>query len=745
MGARRRLRLGFESTDGYFADMESRKPESLKSILEPRSIAVIGASRRHDTIGYAILDSLLRDDYAGAVYPVNPHADVVHSMRAYPSIGAVPVPVDLAVIVVPKEHVLDVAASCGEAGVKGLVVISAGFREVGGEGVRREHELLECVRRYGMRMVGPNCMGVLNTDPSVSMNATFAPTTPPTGNVAFLSQSGALGVTILDYAREYGIGVSKFISLGNKADISSNDALEYLEHDDSTSVILMYLENFGNPRRFTRIARQVTQVKPVIAVKAARTGAGARAASSHTGAMVGLDVATDALFAQCGVIRVDTVEGLFDMAMGFGNAPLPRGDRVAVVTNAGGPGIIIADAVESQNLQVAELSEPTRERLRASLPEEASVNNPVDMIASADADSYRAVLETVLEDEGVDAVIASFVPPLGVQAEDVARAITDTAAGRPEPAFAVLMGRKGLKESRALLNAASVPAFIFPESAVRALVGMSRYRRWLERPGGAVRVFDDVDKKRVGEIVAAALAKGRRRLSEIDALSLLAAYGLPVVKSRAAVTAEEAVRAAQSVGFPVVLKVMAPEVSHKSDIGGVIVGLQSPREVRGAYYEIVDRLTESGVGRDHVEGVLVQEMVTGGRETIIGTAFDPSFGPLIMFGLGGIYVEALGDVAFRVHPVSDIDAAEMIRQVKGYKLLEGVRGERGVDVASLEEAIQRISQLVGDFPQIAELDINPFVVFDPGRHPVAVDARVILSPGALGDAGQPPLDAVASS
>lgn len=707
--------------------MNVTRPNTLKTIFEPRSIAVVGASRRADTIGYVILDSLLRDRYSGAVYPVNPRADVVHSMRAYPSIGDVPGPVDLAMIVVPKELVLEVAVECGEAGVKSLVVISAGFREVGGEGAVREKDLLDQVRKYGMRMVGPNCMGVLNTDPKISMNATFAPTAPAPGNVAFLSQSGAMGVTILDYAREYGIGVSKFISLGNKADISGNDALEYLRDDEHTSVILMYLESFGNPRHFTRIARELTQLKPVVAVKAARTRAGARAASSHTGAMVGLDVATDALFSQCGVIRVDTVEGLFDMAMGFGNAPLPKGDRVAVVTNAGGPGIIIADALESQNLQVADFTEGTRERLRASLPEEASVNNPVDMIASADADSYRAVLETVLDDPGVDAVIASFVPPLGVHAVDVARAITDTAAGREEPALAVLMGRKGLKESRALLHAASVPAFIFPESAVRALTGMSRYRRWLERPTGVVKRFGDVDEAGAKKILDTAMEADRLRLGECDALSLLKAYGIPTVPSRSAQTADEAIEASEAVGFPVVLKVMAPEVSHKTDIGGVIVGLQSTREVRGAFHEIMERLADSGVESDDVEGVLVQQMVAGGRETIIGTAFDPSFGPLIMFGLGGIYVEVLGDVVFRVHPVSDIDAAEMIRQVKGYKLLEGLRGERGVDFNALEEAIQRISQLVGDFPQVAELDINPFITFEPGRTPMAVDARVVLS------------------
>ncbi len=712
---------------------EQRSP-TLNPIFEPRSIAVIGASRRPDTIGYQILDSLIRCEYTGAVYPVNPKARVVHSMRAYGSISEVPEAVDLAVIVVPKEQVVGVADECGALGVAGLVVISAGFREVGGEGVERERRLMEVVRKHGMRMVGPNCMGVLNTDPAVSMNATFAPTAPPPGNVAFLSQSGAMGVTILDYAREYGIGVSKFISLGNKPDISGNDVLEYLRDDERTSVILMYLENFGNPRRFTRIAREVTQLKPVVAVKAARTGAGARAATSHTGAMAGLDVATDALFAQCGVIRVDAVEELFDMAMGFGNAPLPKGDRVAVVTNAGGPGIIIADALESQQLRVAELSETTQSRLREALPEEAAVTNPVDMIASADADSYRAVLEIVLDDPGVDAIIASFVPPLGVQAEDVARAITDTAAGREEPALAVLMGRKGLDESRALLHAASVPAFIFPESAVRALVGMDRYRRWLERPSGRVRRFDDVDGQRVQAIVERTLAAGRARLNEAEALSLLEACGVPVVPSRAAADADAAVEAAKSVGFPVVLKAMAPRVSHKSDVGGVIVGLQSAREVRGAYYEITDRLAEVGVTDDDVDGLLVQQMVRGGREVIIGTVFDPSFGPIIMFGLGGIYVEALGDVVFRVHPVTDVDAAEMIRQVKGYKLLEGVRGEKPVDFEVLQETIQRISQLVGDFPQISELDINPFVVFEPGARPLAVDARVVLSQEAVHEA-----------
>ncbi len=443
-------------------------------------------------------------------------------------------------------------------------------------------------------------------------------------------------------------------------------------------------------------------------------------------------MATDALFAQCGVIRVDTVEELFDMAMGFGSAPPPRGDRVAIVTNAGGPGIIIADACESQGLTVTDLADATRDTLRRSLPEEASVSNPVDMIASADADSYRMALEAVLDDPGVDAVIASFVPPLGVQAEDVARAITDIAAGRPEPTLAVLMGREGLPQSRALLNAARVPAYIFPESAVRALAAMDRYRRWLERPSGRVRRFDDVDREGVARVLEAAERAGRARLSEADALALLEMYGIPVVPYRVARTADQAVEAADAVGLPAVVKVMARSVSHKSDVGGVIVGLETAREVRGAYYEMIDRLAGHDVSQDDLEGVLVQRMVSGGRETIVGTTFDPSFGPLVMFGLGGIHVEVLGDVVFRVHPVTDIDAVEMVRGVRGYRLLEGVRGEPGVDIGALEEVVQRVSALVGDFPRIVELDINPFLAFEPGQPSAAVDARVVLPEAGRG-------------
>jgi acetate---CoA ligase (ADP-forming) len=699
----------------------------LDAILRPRSIAIVGASRTPDTIGYQMLENLVRHGFSGAVYPVNPTAHAVHSIRAFPTVEAIPDEVDLAVIVVPKQHVVEVAEGCGRKGVKGLVVISAGFREIGGAGAEREQALMEVVRRYGMRLVGPNCMGVLNTAPGVSMNATFAPTMPPAGGVAFMSQSGAMGVTILDYAAEYGIGVSQFVSVGNKPDVSGNDLIEYWAEDERTRLILMYVENFGNPLHFVQLARGITRRKPIIAVKSGRSGAGARAATSHTGALAGADIATDALFAQCGVIRVDTVEELFDLAMAFSHQPIPRGNRVAIVTNAGGPGIIIADACEAHGLVVGELSESTRATLAAHFPEEASLANPVDMIASATPQSYRVAVEAVLADPQVDAVIATFVPPLGIRQEDVAEAIVQVAGGQPEkPVLAVLMGRQGLPQGLAELNAAGIPGYRFPESAVRALSAMYRQRRWLERPVGRVRAFD-VDGAAVDGILDAAAAEGRTKLSETEVMRVLEAYGVPVAPYRVATTEAEALEAAESIGYPVVMKVISPHVVHKSDVGGVIVGVEDADEAREAYRALTEDVPRrAGIGPGDVDGVLVQKMVSGGKETIVGMHQDPQFGPLLMFGLGGIYVEALGDVTFGVHPISDVDAREMVRGIRGIKLLEGVRGEPPSDLAAVEEVIQRVSQLVGEHPSIRELDVNPWLAFAEGG--VAVDGRIALNP-----------------
>lgn len=698
---------------------------TLDPVFRPQSIAVIGASRTPGTVGYEIIDNLLTSGFTGAVYPVNPNAVAVHSIPAYASVTDVPGAVDLAVITVPKERALAAARSCADKGVRALVVITAGFKEVGPAGRVREQELLAIAHGAGMRMIGPNCLGVVNTAPDVSMNATFAPVMPPPGPVSFMSQSGAMGVTILDYAAEYGIGINHFVSVGNKADVSGNDLIEYWSEDDATRVILMYLENFGNPRKFTRIAREVTRRKPIIAVKAGRTAAGARAASSHTGALAGVDSATDALLAQCGVIRVDSVEELFDMAMAFGRLPVPKGNRVAVVTNAGGPGIIITDACEGAGLSVAELSPETQARLRENLPEEASVRNPVDMIATATPESYRIALEAVLADPNVDAAIAAFVPPLRVRQQDVARAIVAARHTSPDkPMLAVLMGRAGLPEGRADLTDAGVPAYIFPEAAARALAAMYRYRRWLERPVGAVRSFA-ADRERVAGIIARARADGADFLERDDVLAILEAYGLPVLRSVRAATADEAAAAAREMGVPVVLKIDSPDVVHKTDVGGVALDIRTEDEVRNAFNTMVTRVREH-LPDARIDGVVMERFVKGGRETIIGVSQDPSFGPVIMFGLGGIYVEALGDVTFRVQPVSDIDAHDMVRAIRGVKLLEGLRGEAPSDMAAIEEAIQRVSQLVGDHPEITEMDINPFVALEQGG--VVVDARIRIGP-----------------
>jgi acetate---CoA ligase (ADP-forming) len=684
---------------------------------------VVGASRRPGTIGFQIVANLLKYGYEGVVYPVNPKAGSIHAVPAYASVADIPGEVDLAVVVVPKEHVLEVVDQCGAKGVKGLVVISAGFREVGGAGVERERELLERVRRHGMRLVGPNCMGVLSTAPELRMNATFAPSMPPAGPVSLMSQSGAMGVTILDYASEYGIGINDFVSVGNKPDVSGNDLVQYWGDDERTRVILMYLENFGNPRTFTRLARTITKKKPIIAVKAGRTGAGARAASSHTGALAGLDVATDAVLSQCGVIRVDTVEELFDMAMAFGTLDPPKGNRVAIVTNAGGPGIIIADACEGRGLEVVPLSEATQASLREVLAAEASVRNPVDMIASATPESYRLVLDRVLRDENVDAAIAAFVPPLGVRQEDVAEAIVTARRGHDKPVLAVLMGREGLPAGRAQLKEAGVPGYIFPESAAGALAAMYRYRQWLDRPEGEFREFE-VDRETVRSIIAEARARGADHLAGPAALAVFRAYGIPVLGSKVVATADEAVAAAEELGLPVVLKIESPDIVHKTDVGGVVVNLGTADAVRTEYHAMMERVRSKAPDAT-LEGVLVQPFVRGGRETIVGGTTDPTFGPLLMFGLGGVYVEALQDVAFGVHPLSDMDARKMIKSIRGYRMLEPFRGEPAVDQEAIVEVIQRVDQLMGENPEIAELDINPFLVQESGG--VALDARIRVS------------------
>ena len=698
-------------------------PHPLDPIFRPRSIAIVGASRSPNTIGHQVLSNLLRFGYTGVAYPVNPKAASIHSIRAWPSVSAIPDPVDMAVVVVPKQFVLDVVRDCGEKGVKGLVVISAGFREVGGEGVQRERDLMGIVRQYDMRLVGPNCMGVLNADPSFAMNATFAPSMPPFGHAAFVSQSGALGLSVLDYAQEYGIGIAQFVSMGNKPDVSGNDVLLYWEDDPAIGVILMYVESFGNPRRFLEIASRVTLKKPIVVVKSGRSKIGAQAASSHTGALATSDSATDALLAQAGVFRAETVEELFDLAMAFGCPALPRSRRTAVITNSGGPGILAADALEARDVDLTPLAPETVRRLKPLFPEEASLRNPLDMVASATPAGYRSALGAILADPQVDSAIAIFVPPLGIRQADVAEAVVSAAKTRDDkPVLAVLMGREGLPQGRAELHEVRIPAYIFPESAARGLEALCRYREWLDRPAP---VDEDlpVDRARAEGILRTVQNEGRQKLSELEALELLAAYGIQTADAGLATSPDEAAELGDRFGYPVVMKVVSGDILHKTDVGGVRVGVDDASEARRAYAEIAERV------RTHrpdaaIDGMLVQQMVQGGVETLIGLSHDPALGALVGFGLGGILVEALKDVVFRLVPIHRRDAADMLGGIRGHAVLDGVRGAPPADRRALEDILLRISRLAVDFPEIRELDLNPVMAF--GDRAVAVDGRVLI-------------------
>jgi acetyl coenzyme A synthetase (ADP forming)-like protein len=694
-------------------------------LLAPKTIAVIGASRSRGTIGNEILHNLLTFGFTGAAYPVNPKARSICGVRAYQSIFDVPDPVDVAVIVVPRDQAIDVAEECGDAGVKGLIVISAGFKEVGGEGLAREKRLVEIVRRHHMRMVGPNCMGIINADPAISMNATFTSAMPPFGHAAFVSQSGALGMSVLDYAREYGIGISQFVSVGNKPDVSGNDLLTHWEHDPSVSVILMYVENFGNPAKFLEIAGRITKTKPIIVVKSGRSRAGARAASSHTGALAASDSAVDALMTQAGVLRASTIEELFDMAMAFEARALPRSRRTAVLTNAGGPGILAADAMEAAGLDLVELSVSTVEKLRPLFPAEASIRNPLDMIASATPSGYNTAMSALLSDPNIDAVIPIFVPPLGIRQQDVAEAIVRAAAGQNDkPVLAVLMGREGLPLGRSELHEAGIPTYIFPESAARALAALNRHVDWALQPARETAAFTDVDKAVAGDIIHCAARDGRAHLTQMEALGVLRSYGIPVAMGRLALSADEAAAVAADVGYPVVLKVVSGDIIHKSDVGGVRTGIINENELRAAHAAMMERIHKDAP-KAGIDGVFVQKMVSGQLETIVGMTRDPSFGPLMMFGLGGIYVEVLRDVAFRIAPLDETDAHAMMSSIRGAKLLDGVRGSPAVDRVAIASVIRRVGQLAADFPEIAELDVNPLLANADGV--VAVDARVRLS------------------
>jgi len=695
---------------------------ALECVLAPASVAVIGASRTRGTIGAELFHNLIANAFNGPVYPVNPSASVVQSVVAYPTVIDIPGPVDLAVIAVPAIHVVETARQCAQKGVKSLVVISSGFAESGGEGTRRQAELLAVCREAGMRLVGPNCMGVINTAPDVSMNATFGPSTPPRGRVGFMSQSGALGLAVIDYAKALGLGLSWFISAGNKADLSGNDVLQYAESDPQTDLVLLYLESFGNPRKFARIARRVAHSKPIIAVKSGRSTAGARATSSHTGALLAASDATvDALFRQAGVIRTDTLAELFDVAALMASQPAPSGRRVAIITNGGGPGILCADACEAEGLMVPPLPDDVVAGLRQFLPAQASLRNPIDMIAAASAEDYRRVIQTVAASDSIDAIVVIFIPPLVTQPGDVARAIREAAEAlpRPTPLVTVFMSAHGVPDELKGANV-SIPSYQFPEDAARALARSAVYGEWRHRPEGALRDFPNVRPDEAAGIIASVLATGAGWLTAEETQQLLSCYGIPLASTRFVTTPQEAREAAIELAGPVALKALSPSLLHKSDVGGVRLGL-TVDEIEDASRDMMARIARHG---HELSGFQVQAMVTDGVEMLVGVVHDRLFGPVLACGAGGTTAELLKDIAVRITPLSDLDAGEMVRSLKTFPLLDGYRGAAKADVAALEEVVLRISGMVEGHAEIAELDCNPVMVSQHGA--VVVDARVRL-------------------
>lgn len=695
---------------------------ALEHVLAPGSVAVIGASRTRGTIGAELFHNLLSNGFNGPVYPVNPSAPVVQSVVAYPTVLDIPGQVDLAVIAVPATFVVETARQCAKKRVKSLVVISSGFAESGAEGASRQAELLAVCREAGMRLVGPNCMGVINTAPDVSMNATFGPATPPRGRVGFMSQSGALGLAVIDYANTLGLGLSWFISAGNKADLSGNDVLQYAETDPHTDLVLLYLESFGNPRKFARIARRVGRTKPIIAVKSGRSTAGARATSSHTGALLSASDATvDALFRQAGVIRTDTLAELFDVAALMASQPAPAGKRVAIITNGGGPGILCADACEAEGLVVSPLPDNLTAGLRQFLPSQASVRNPIDMIAAASADDYRRVIQTVAASDSIDAIVVIFIPPLVTQPGDVARAIRDAAETlpRPIPLISVFMSAHGVPDELKGKKV-SIPSFQFPEDAARALARSAVYGEWRHRPEGTVRDFPNARPDEAAGIISSVLATEARWLTGEETQQLLSCYGIPLASTRFAPTPERARDAAADLGGRVALKAMGPTLLHKSDAGGVRLGL-TVDDIENAAREMLVRTAQHG---HELSGFQVQAMVTTGVEMLVGVVNDRLFGPVLACGAGGTTAELLKDIAVRITPLSDLDADEMVRSLKTFPLLDGYRGAPKADVAALEEVMLRISAMVEGHAEIAELDCNPVMV--GGHGAIVVDARVRL-------------------
>jgi len=694
----------------------------LEAIFAPQSVAIVGASPDPKKLGHRVLRNVVDNGYSGRIIPIHPTAPNILDFPAYASVVAVPDSIDLAVIVVPPQAVLQVVEECGKKGVRGLVVITAGFKEIGGAGKDLERKLIDLVQRYGMRMIGPNCLGIIDT--TTQLNASFAALMPNPGQIAFMSQSGALCTAILDWSKSEGIGFSRFVSLGNKGDVDEVVLLQAWGGDPENRVILAYLEGISDGAAFIKTAREVTKRTPVIAIKSGTTQAGTRAISSHTGSLAGSENAYQAAFNQSGILRANTMEELFDYALAFAYQPLIAGKRLAIVTNAGGPGIIATDAAERSGLTLAQFATETIERLQRDLPPAASVFNPIDVIGDARSDRYRCALSAALADPNVDAALVLFTPQAGSEPEETARVVAELSANQSKPVVTSYMGAASLGPALKLLNEHRIPNYAFPERAIAALRAMAHQREWSERAVGEFVHFD-VDNGRVAEVFTRVRAAGRVELGEIEAREVIEAYGMRLPKTQLARSPDEAAAIAAAIGFPVVMKISSPDILHKSDIGGVKVGVPDAATARDIY-ELIEYRARKYSRDATIWGVLIQEQVRKGREVLVGVNRDPQFGPLLVFGLGGIYVEVLKDVSFRLAPITREEAREQIHAIRTFELLRGVRGEPPADLAATEEIMLRVSQLVIDFPEIVEMDINPLVIHNQGEGAIVLDARIIL-------------------
>jgi acetyltransferase len=699
---------------------------NLDKVFNPKSIAVVGTNNVKGTVPYDILFNILKTEFTGVVFPVSPGEKSICSVKAYKYVVDITDPVDLAIIVFPSAVCHLALEQCGQKGIKGVVIISAGFKEVGEKGLEREKQLRQIAEKYDMSIIGPNCLGIINTDPLVNLNASFARKMPEQGNIGFLSQSGALCTAVLDYALAKHIGFSKFISFGNKVDISEIDLMYYLMEDDKTKVILLYLEEVTDGRALMQAAKDViSSGKPVLILKAGRTEAGASAAASHTGSLAGNDEIFDAAFKQAGMIRCDNIEEMFNIAIAFAYQPAPKSNKVAIITNAGGPGVLTTDAAIRDGLQLAKFSEETMREFRKSLPANANIKNPVDVVGDARADRYNVAMNGAFRENDVDAVFVILTPQSMTDIETIAREVVKVSKQHSKPVYASFMGEADVAAGIDILLRNKIPHYILPESMCRSFSRVYRFYRDLDKGPHPQHIYTDVNKEAVHSILNEAIQNNHLYLPEDEAANILKIYGFPVVPGKLATSPDEAGLIALNTGFPVVLKIMSDDIIHKSDVKGVAININSVEEARNAYTAIIDQVLQI-MPEAGIKGIQVSKMILSGEEVILGIKRDPSFGPIIMFGLGGLYVEIFKDVSFRVAPIDEIIADSMIRQIKSYKILDGIRGKTPRDIAAIRECLMRLSQLALDCPQIKELDINPLIVLEEFKGSFVADARILL-------------------